>query len=172
MTSTAIGSPFILKLGLNVLLLWSSEKAFGMGRVKREENFTGDRSYQTIIIHKWHVMGPYTGEGARVDQLLHWEFVPILNKMSNMLTDGKNNGCRMFTKDSQHFPTPTCASTFHNVHIQEGHPNTNPKYSFHERSDWIHLTLGNCLQHFVFNFLPFRLLPIIRFILMLNKHKT
>ena len=89
-----------------------------MGRVKREENFTGDRSYQTIIIHKWHVMGPYTGEGARVDQLLHWEFVPILNKMSNMLTDGKNNGCRMFTKDSQHFPTPTYASTLHNVDIQ------------------------------------------------------
>lgn len=91
-----------------------------MGRVKREENFTDDRSNQTIIIHDWHVMGLYTGEGARVNQLLHWEFVPILNKINNILTDGKNNSRRMFTRDSQHFPTPTCASTLHNVHIQDG----------------------------------------------------
>ena len=89
-----------------------------MGRVKREENFTGDRSNQTIIIDAWHVMGLYTGEGARVNQLLHWEFVPILNKINNILTDGKNNSRRMFTRDSQHFPTPTYASMLHNVDIQ------------------------------------------------------
>ena len=89
-----------------------------MGRVKREENFTGDRSNQTIIIDAWHVMGLYTGEGARVNQLLHWEFVPILNRINNILTDGKNNSRRMFTRDSQHFPTPTYASMLHNVDIQ------------------------------------------------------
>ena len=155
-TFRAINSSFILKLGLNVLLPWSFGRAFGMGKVKREGNFTDDRSYQTIIIHGWHVMGLYTKEGSRVDQLLRWEFVPILNKISNILTNGKNNGCCMFTRDSQHFPTPTCASMLHNVHIQEGHPDMNPKYSVHERSDWIYLTLGNFLQHFVFNFWPYR----------------
>ena len=131
MTSRAIDSPFILKLGLNALLLWSYGRAFSMGRVKREEKFTYDRSYQTIIIHEWHVMGLYTEERAQVDQLLHWEFVPILNKISNILTNGKNNGCRMFTKDSHHLPTPTCASMLQNVHIQKGHPDIYPKYSVH-----------------------------------------
>ena len=50
-TSRAIDNSFILKLGLNALLPRYSERAFGMGRVKREENFTDDRSYQAIIIH-------------------------------------------------------------------------------------------------------------------------
>ena len=143
-----------------------------MGRVKREENFTGDRSNQTIIIHGWHVMGLYTGEGAQVDQLLHWEFVPILNKISNILTGGKNSSCCMFTRDSQHFPIPTYASALHNVHIQEGPLDTNPKYSVHEKSDWIHFTFSNFLQHFVFNFLPYIPFPIVQFLFMLDKHKT
>ena len=75
-------------------------------------------------------MGIYTGEGARVNQLLHWEFVLILNKINNILTNGNNNGHYMLTRDSQHFPTPTCASTLHNVHIQEGHPDRNPNIPF------------------------------------------
>ena len=143
-----------------------------MGKVKREENFIGDRSNQTIIIHGWHVMGLYTGEGAQVDQLLHREFVPILNKIINILTDGKNSGYCMFTRDSQHFPTPTCASALHNVHIQEGPPDINPKYSIHEKSDQILLTLGNFLHHFVFNFWPYIPFPIVQFLFMLDKHRT
>ena len=75
-------------------------------------------------------MGIYTGEGARVNQLLHWEFVLILNKINNILTDGNNNGRCMLTRDFQHFPTPTCASTLHNVHIQEGYPDRNPNIPF------------------------------------------
>ena len=98
-----------------------------------------------MVIHNWHVMGLYTGERARVDQLLHWEFVAVINKISNIMDNGKNNGCRMFTRDSKHLPTPTCASTLHNVHIQECPTDTNPKNAIHERSNWIHFTLGNIL---------------------------
>ena len=116
----AIDNPFILKLVLSALLSWFFERAFYMGRVKREENFTNDRSYQTINIHRWHVMGLYIGEGARVDQFLHWEFVPILNKISNILTDGKNKGCCMFTRipnisQSLHVQVCFIMSTFKKV---------------------------------------------------------
>ena len=124
MTFRAIDSLFILKLGLNELLPWSFERVFCMGRVKKEENFTDDKSYQTINIYGWHVMGLYTRKWARVDQLLHWEFVPILNKISNIMTDGKNNGCRMFTRDSQPLHVQVCfiMSTFKKV-IQIQTPN-------------------------------------------------
>ena len=90
-------------------------------------------------------MGLNTGEGARVDQLLHWEFVAFINKISNIVANGENNSCRMFTRDSKHLLTPTCASTFHNIHIQECPTDTNPKNAIHERSNWIHFTLDNIL---------------------------
>ena len=101
-------------------------------------------------------MGLYIGKRVCVDQLLHWEFVAIVYKISNIMANGKNNSCCMFTRDSQHFPTPTCASTLYNVHIQEGFPDINPKNVIHKRSDWMYLTLGNILQHLIFNFWPYR----------------
>ena len=76
-----------LEIGTQCASFLVCREALGMGRVKREENFTSDRLNQTIISDHWHVMGLYTGEGAQVNQLLHWEFVPILNKINNILTD-------------------------------------------------------------------------------------
>ena len=70
------------------------------------------------------------------------------------MANGKNNDFRMFIRDFEHLPTPTCASTLHNVHIQECPPYTNPKNVIHERIDWIHFTLGNILQHLFFNLWP------------------
>ena len=97
-------------------------------------------------------MGLYARERALIYQLLHWVFVPIINEVSNVLTNGNNDGYGMFTRDSQHFPTPTSACTIHNVYIQQGSSDTYPKYFIHERSDWIHLSLCNILQHLIFNF--------------------
>ena len=90
-------------------------------------------------------MALYAEERAPIYQLLHWVFVAIINEISNVLANGNNDDCGMFTRDSQHFPTPTSACMVHNVYIQQGSLNTYPKYSIHERSDRI-------LQHLIFNF--------------------
>ena len=149
-----------------------SRERFVWGRLREKKNSSVTNCTKPSTSTDGHVMGLYTREGTQVYQLLHWEFIPILNKINNIMIDGKNNGCRMFIRDSQHFPTPTCASTLHNVHIQEGPPDTNPKYSIHERSDRIHLTFGNFLQHFLFSFWPYRSLPIVGFLFMLDKYRT
>ena len=154
MTMRAMDYLFILKLRLDALFLWFFGRTFCMRRLKREENLTGYRLYNTMVIHNWHVMGLYTGERAWVYQLLHWEFVAVINKISNIMANGKNNSCRMFTQDSKHLPTPTCASTLHNVHIQECPTDTNPKNAIHESSNWINFTLGNILQYLFFNLWP------------------
>ena len=91
-------------------------------------------------------MDLYVGERALIYQLLHWVFVAIINEISNVLANGNNDGCDMFTRDSQYLPTPTSACTIHNVYIQQGSSDTYPKYSIHERSDRIHLIFCNILQ--------------------------
>ena len=122
MTTRAIHSLFIVKLGFNALLPWLFGSALCMWRLYREENLPRDRSNQTIIIHTRHVMGLYAGERAPIYQLLHWVFIPIINEISNVVTNGNNDGCGMFTRDSQHLPTPTSACTVQNVYIQQGSP--------------------------------------------------
>ena len=172
MTMRVIHSPFIMKLGLNALLPWSFGSTLYMWRLQREENLPSDRSNQTIIIHTRHVMGLYAGERASIYQLLHWVFVSIINEISNVLTNGSNDGCDMFTRDSQHLPTPTSACTVHNIYIQQGSLDTYPKYSIHERSNWIYLSFCNILQHLIFNFWAYTPFPILRLFFMLHKHRS
>ena len=116
-------------------------------------------------------MGLHTKERAQVNEFLPWEFIPIIYKINNILPNEKYNNYRMFTRDSQHLPTPTCASLAHNA-IKEGHPDTNPKNFVHEWSDQIHLTLGNILHHLLFNFWPYKLILSVGLLFTLHKYRT